>query len=327
MRHPFISTPSWLASTKQKAITKPQMITLSVLSLNCWHGLDHRNPYLMWPLESQGERKRRLAQLTSNLRHWKMSQPGLCLVSLQELNPVIKLARKMRKTLSLNFESFRVNHGLKIGLVSYPFYLSEGLASFWSPNLKLLSTSRLDLSGSAWGFRQSNASPFCLQLKECRGALFNLLKFGQKTLLHINTHLHHSQNEEGIERRLSEIRTILNHVDSHYSGADITCLTGDLNCWEGGSEFELLHEAGFKENSERKLGTWNPIANPLCSKLLRLDHPALDNKPVAPMHLDHILVKVASSSVVESTPVKMEFTDSRSLCSDHYGTSCTLSLD
>jgi endonuclease/exonuclease/phosphatase family metal-dependent hydrolase len=299
-------------------------VRLSLLTFNTWHGLNHRNPYTMLPVESIFQRQERSELLGRNLKAFTESQTqaDLCVVSLQELNPVRSRFESLRKSLGLNGDYSRVNHGVKLGLLSYPLFLDEGLVLLWSKNFQKEETEHLLLSGEAWGLRKG-LLPFCLNLAECRGALLVSGHCGDKRLLLVNLHLHHSKGDTGGDaRRLEEVTKLLGVLESKKHHHDSILLMGDFNCDAADPMIGHFAKAGFRPpgGGDAPLATWDPINNPYAHLETTMNtDPEVARWTRSVRQLDHILLWHSASTELLNPQTRLLFNEHGEVCSDHFG--------
>lgn len=260
----------------------------------------------------------------------------LCLVGLQEANPVRKLSRILAHGLHCKKKVAEANVGLRIGNFSYPFYLQEGLACLWSPqSFKKVRSERLTISDPIPEFKVILGKwkfPISLQLAERRVALFMKGYLGDTKIGLANVHLHHGiPDARSNPRRMSELRELFHYIDDEIAKCDLFFLLGDFNCEQEHEEYALLKQKGFVELSlgpqGERLITWDKNRNPLCHKTSALDLADLKTLEWdAQLHqFDHIFVREsqspgALSGRLKSTPFRL-FEDDRhgAWVSDHFG--------
>lgn len=280
----------------------------------------------MLPVESVFQRQDRFALLVQNLKRLKAQfqrQDTLLMVALQELNPVASRLDSLRKALMFEGVFSRVNHGVKMGMISYPFFLDEGLAFLWSGLLKNLKVEHHLLSGQAWGLRQQSLLPFCLHLSECRGALFVSGEFLGSKYLFVNLHLHHSKAGEGDQRRRKEIAKLLELIERKKSEFDSIFLMGDFNCETGEESLIAFETAGFIDlQAGDSLCTWDALNNPYAhlEKTMN-DEPEMAQWSSSPRQLDRIF---AWGKIPEIKKIELKFQQHGEICSDHFALLATL---
>ena len=130
------------------------VLKIRVLSFNKWHGLDHRNPYVMWPLEKPWEKNKRFKGILSSLKDYRheLNDEVLDIWCFQELNPIKKDARAIAKQSGYEHKICAVNRGVEVGLLHAPWTLSEGLGIFYPKSADVLNYRWELLSGKAWDF-------------------------------------------------------------------------------------------------------------------------------------------------------------------------------
>mgnify|MGYP006287253203 CR=1 FL=1 len=277
---------------------------LRLITQNLWHGLDHTRPKVMFPIETREQNAQRTQALIDGLAEQMepLKDPAkLCLVALQEVNPVGKLTRYLAKKLRCKKYRAEANVGLRIGNLSYPFYLQEGLAFLWSAqSLRKFEGERITLSDPIPEFRLVLGKwklPISLQLAERRVALlikgiFDGLKIG-----FVNLHLHHGAPVPGGHpRRLKELHTLFSNIETEFQSYDYFFLMGDFNFESSHDEVSLLKSKGFTEISlgekDAPLITWDSGINPICHLTSSQDkHTDAANKwGDYPRQLDHIFM-------------------------------------
>jgi len=277
---------------------------LRLITQNLWHGLDHTRPKVMFPIETREQNAQRTQALIDGLaeKMADLKDPSkLCLVALQEVNPVGKLTRLLAKKLRCKKFRAEANVGLRIGNLSYPFYLQEGLTFLWSAqSLKKFESERITLSAPIPEFKLVLGKwklPISLQLAERRVALlvkgiFDGLKIG-----FVNVHLHHGAPiPGGHPRRLKELETLFSNIDTELQSCDYFFLMGDFNFESSHDEVSLIKSKGFTEISLRENGealiTWDSSVNPICRLTSSQDkHADAANKwDDYPRQLDHIFM-------------------------------------
>jgi endonuclease/exonuclease/phosphatase family metal-dependent hydrolase len=275
----------------------------------------------MLPVESVFQRQDRFDLLVQNLKRLKAQyqrQDTLLMVALQELNPVVSRLDSLKKALMFEGAFSRVNHGLKLGMLSYPFFLDEGLACVWSGLLKNVKIEHHLLSGQAWGLRQQSMLPFCFHLSECRGALFVCGEFLGSKYLFVNLHLHHSKAGEGDQRRRKEIAKLLDILEDKKKDFNSIFLMGDFNCETGEESLIPLEKAGYKDlQAGEALYTWDALNNPYAhlEKTMHVE-PEMARWSSSPRQLDRLY---AWGKMPEIMKIELKFQQHGEICSDHFG--------
>jgi endonuclease/exonuclease/phosphatase family metal-dependent hydrolase len=306
---------------------------IKILSWNLWHGLNHTQPSIMWPLEDSSTRFKREALALNALKEQIDAAPTdqIVLAGLQEVNPVAPKTALWAKSLRCQSKHCEVNVGIKVGPFNYPFHLREGLAYLWRGPLNHTHSERLMLTGAQY-FDQG---PVTLQLSERRGSLWLRGQIGSMSVLFVNTHLHHGSPGHGgfNEQRMSEIKKILAHLQGK-DPADLTIMMGDFNFESQHPEMAEMLAAGFSEArlGQKSLITWSPANNSLTRKNSLLnDSQASHDWDAAEHAFDHIFYKVrdpnALSVTVESHSTFGTNTVEGLSLSDHYGLGTDLRIE
>lgn len=280
---------------------------LRILTSNLWIGLDHTLPLLVPPLETPWARARRLRAIEEGLRSVRLEpEPGieqLTMFGLQELNPVRRLSRRLARAVGADgVERIEVNTGARIGDLSWPPLLQEGMALLWQGAFRAQTVKRPWLSGDGWEGRVPGIDlPIGLHLSHRRGALVVSGEWLGTRLCFVDLHLHHTPHMEGrTSRRQAELETLLGVLEPELDAADAIFLLGDFNCERAHPELQWLERQGFEELSRDGEGkpilTWDPFLNALCRKNTDANKDADDLAwDSVARQLDHVLCKRRAS--------------------------------
>lgn len=276
----------------------------------------------------QSEQAKVLAQIA------KETQPGdLAVFALQELNPVSREITRLQQATGFHFSSsMEANVGLRIGRLSYPPFLQEGLGFLVNQGTNF-EVFEWALSGQVFETKIPGTEiKSTLQLAERRGALGVKFQHQGLNLGFLNTHLHHGPPDlSGANpRRKLELETLLLRTESWKRSCDHIFLMGDFNFEKTHLEHEILAGHGFHELSlgphQQAFVTWDPLHNPVCAVSCRLDvhgeHSATWDQ--IPHSFDHIFSWSASARI-RALNVKL-FGNGPSYPSDHYGLALSAEL-
>jgi hypothetical protein len=251
---------------------------IRIVTFNTWHGLDHRRPYLMLPLQSPMQTIQRYKNQTRALELLFKKKPMTALRSseaatlelccLQELNPLELRFRAIKNALKARGHGARANAGIRAGYVGLPLFLNEGIATFFRGDLKEARWSSLALSGTAGERQGPFGIPLFFQLGERRVALKLRGMFDGLRVVVIQAHLHAGPGTGAAsERRRSEIARLAEWIrpelNSGPRSCDLLLLAGDFNNDPDSDENSPLLELGLESPSTEI--TWSPKENPLCS--------------------------------------------------------------
>jgi endonuclease/exonuclease/phosphatase family metal-dependent hydrolase len=322
--------------------------SIRIISSNLWHGLDHTRPLLMLPVENPLESYLRNQAMMSEfvrLRAEPSDSTGrqLDLFCIQEGNPVRRAARKFSKQLKMSHAFAEANVGVRVGQLSYPFLLQEGLITLWSEELQHTNTRRVVLSNPIPETCLKVAQidlPMSFQLAERRVALLATGTWQGLTIGVANLHVHHGPPEGTYNRRRKEEFEVLRDViQLEAQRCDLFFVVGDFNCEKHHLEYQIIQDLGFCEIStdpqNQALITWDPQNNPVCSRSAKLndpEDPAVQWDSV-PHQFDHIMVRVKKTP--GALPSSMTYRATRIFdqpisghwISDHYGLCAELSWD
>lgn len=250
---------------------------LRIVTSNLWLGLDHHRPLLVPPLETRREREARMLAVEQGLRSVRLdpdrSVDQLTVFSLQEVNPVRRLSERLARAVAADgVERAEVNTGVRIGGLSWPPFLQEGLALIWCGAFAARTVAPHRLSGGGWEIRVPGLDlSIGAHLSSRRGALVLSGEWLGLKLCLVDLHVHHAAPVAGkISRRQEELEKLLSLLEPEMAGADATFLTGDFNCDRSHPELKWLERQGFealsRDGDGAPLVTWDPSLNALCRK-------------------------------------------------------------
>ena len=283
----------------------------------------------MFPLETRLDRNKRRAIFENGLASlFQANSDALNMFCLQELNPLDRRSADIKKVTGGELRTMEVNVGVRIGRISYPIFLQEGLCNVWNKDVADLQVYRWTLSGPArefsrWGW------PITLQTRERRGALGLEFTYQGLRMLVVNVHLHHGPPTEGADlRRIEEIKTLLQLAQEASARVDAFFLVGDFNMEQGQQDYKFLQAEGFRELSTTPTGgdliSWNPKINPICERSAHMGETLWDQEP---RQFDHIFVR-GKAQVTATAPTSFLFAGQNDLdfCSDHFGLLCPIEV-
>jgi len=302
----------------------------------------------MFPVETWDQKKEREDIFLAGAREFlsdKADGPKtkeISFVCLQEVNPARRKTRFLKKALNLEGESAEANVGMRVGSLSYPFLLEEGLAILWEPAFTPMGdspTQRLVLSGNFAEFKAPFFDiPISLQLSERRVALLATGMWEGYKIAMVNLHLHHGNPKWKMsgDRRLAELKSLVKQTESIFKKQDFVILTGDFNCYSGLPEFQFVMDQGFEEVSldakKKPIVTWDPFVNQLCKNSVQLTKdPVMREWDEHRNPFDHVFVKRVSKKAqdiqfkTKSERVFDKPSKDGTWASDHYGIISTLS--
>lgn len=192
----------------------------------------------------------------------------LDVMCLQEVNPLHRRLAAFRQVTHAYGYGFEVNVGVRLGDISYPLFLQDGLGILWRGNLQNVRHEGKILSGTATEARVPVLkTPVTLQLAERRGAQMIEGTWAGKRFVFANLHLHNgpSTRLKVTERRTRETEALMHWLEPRLAQADVAFIAGDFNCEKGAPELVPLVKAGFDEilsPSGAPLMTWDPQKNP-----------------------------------------------------------------
>ncbi len=305
---------------------------IRITSLNCWHGLDHTRPLLMFPVEKFRLARKRQKAIRRVLKEQILSPlPGsqvLQLFSLQELNPISRVVPALSQELKLWSHALAVNTGARVGRLSYPLFLEEGLGNFVSKNVSEFTESHIFLSGKGWDTQWASI-PLSFHLAERRGALLSTFKWEGHSYGLINLHLHSGPPALASARRSEEIHKLLEWVELKAKDIENLFIAGDFNSRASDPEMKLLQDAGFKHLAPAGgQHSWDPDKNNLCLMSAELDRIETWRKwDFEAKSIDHIFLRQkdrskdwkAESRLIGDTAPDGVF------ISDHFGITLDLS--
>lgn len=287
---------------------QPARYRLRILSQNLWHGLDHTQPYVMFPLENPLAGWLRTQAQKAALRALveeptpDSNEEILQVFCFQELNPVSKRLKDFKNVLGMEGHAVPINVGVRAGRLSYPFFLQEGLGIFWRGALEGVEPGTRILSGHATEFNAPLINvPIAFQFAERRGAILVSGTWHGKRFTFANLHLHHgAPNQESTERRSREIDSLMEWLDPWIQQSDAVFVAGDFNCEHGAAELSSLTASGFEEILSARgepVVTWDPVANPIARENSRkLDDPIYKEWDERRHQIDHIFYRVKGLS-------------------------------
>lgn len=285
----------------------PSRYRLRILTQNLWHGLDHTNPYVMWPAENFAVGWHRTQAQKTGLRALLETDANpeqvLQVFCLQEINPLNRKLKNLKKDLSMEGVGVPINVGIRAGEISYPLFLQDGVGILWKGGLKNPQSESRILSGSAseWKTPAPLSIPVTLQLAERRGAILVSGEWAGKTFTFANLHLHNGSpaKKECSTRRSREVDTLMEWMDPWIQKSDATFISGDFNCEHGHAELSPLISAGFEEVLTalgEPIATWDPKINPIAGASLSKSD-AQDREWDSKAHqIDHIFYKAKGKS-------------------------------
>lgn len=312
---------------------------LRLLTQNLWHGLDHTKPLLMLPAENPVKSWLRRKAMMRGLSRLRASENPLMgtewdtleVFCLQELNPLRRQLASFREGLGMDGAGVAVNTGIRVGDVSYPPFLQEGLGTLWHGHLENPQSDHHFLSGGGVDFTAPFGIPVSAHLGERRAALSVSGRWAGRRWLFVNLHLHSGAANLGHNlRRREEVESLLKWIEPKRTEADVVVLCGDFNADSDHPEMKLLIQQGFRELLPalgENLLTWQPAKNPTCaaSVALNTDPNMLAWDEVA-HQFDHILVWTKDDKAPWTTRLQLTFDAPIGLSwvSDHFGLAADL---
>lgn len=274
---------------------------LSVLSFNLWHGLNHSNPLLMLPAENPLESfKRQRAVLRALEREMPAAKKGesgdLQVFLLQELNPIDRQLPKIARRTGTESYGYAVNVGVRLGPLSYPPFLQEGLGTLWRGPFKKKATLPLGLSGSYLGRELPFGIQVGMHLSERRGATLVHGSYAGLKIAFMNIHSHAGPSAASVERRQNEIEKAIAWAEEMAPDIDLLIFGGDFNANADKVEMQSLVRHSFEELSLDAKGqpffTWDPIRNTLCRYTNTFSRdPEVIATDSQPRSIDHIFAR------------------------------------
>ncbi len=265
-----------------------------VLTQNLWHGLDHTKPLLMPPAENPLSAWLRRGALLRGLRLLRHPEarldggevasdaihPVLDVFCLQELNPLGRRLRQLAGDLDMRATGKAANVGVRVGPLSYPPLLEEGVGVLWAGP----ATSPVEHAGTISGRALEATLPLGAGRHLEIGAHFAERRvfcamdcaFAGQRWLFVNTHLHSGSPRNGAAtRRGREIEALLDWLLPRMPGFDAVVLCGDFNAEAEHPEMQRLAGEGFvdlvaRDEKGEALATWDPFRNALCRRSAEL---------------------------------------------------------
>jgi endonuclease/exonuclease/phosphatase family metal-dependent hydrolase len=300
---------------------KLNKVSLKIITLNCWHALDPTKPYLMFPVQSPIEILKRYKRQIQSLKETLDDSFDFNILCLQELNPLFWRIKKIKKKLNLEGIGAYANTGIRAGLIGYPLFLDEGLATFWTKNLNLVQSDSKVISGAALDFDRLLGVPLFFQIAEKRVALSTRFEFQGIKFLVINLHAHNgAETRESLDRRSLEFQRVAEWIKPFLNSIDIAFICGDFNCRANALELKPIKNLGF-QGSQDEILTWNPKENILCEPSVLKAKNEIEKKwEEEPKQLDHIFYYV-SKKIQKNYELKILYKrlfDKKPI-SDHFG--------
>ncbi len=317
---------------------------LRIINFNLWHGLNHNLPLLLPPVETVEQREDRFEATIALLKEQILESEDpnencLTVFCFQEINPLHKKANRIQESLLLDgSHCAEGNVGMRLGNLSFPFLLQEGLGVLWRGSLQNSQSERIVLSGPFFESKLPILNmPVSAQLKERRVALFVTGEWAGLRVAFITTHLHHGNPEikESGKRREQELDSIFSHLGPLENSFDFIFLVGDFNSFAPLPEFKKILNFGFEELSldsqKKSLISWDPKVNALCARTTALSPDprarAWDNKPNA---FDHVFWKsnhpAKSNAKISAKRILDKPSRDGIWLSDHFGLEVTINL-
>lgn len=317
-------------SSADKASVKKSTVRrhLRLLTYNMWHGLDHSQPKIMLPAETPWDSRSRARARVRGLRDELLKdEEALTVFLLQEANPADRMSPQLQRQLGTSGElHFPINTGLRVGPLSYPFFLQEGLSTLWNGKLSDLRYEKKFLSGSGVDFLAFGGIPFSFHAQERRGALLLHASWHGKRFSFVNLHLHSGRPHKSSDlRRASELDTLLQTLEKEFQHSDAIFIGGDFNCEQGQEELAGLMAKGFQEflpSNKDALNTWDPLLNPLCRRVSQMTTDKGHREWDAQVHqLDHIYFwwKASAWGKKPASTVPWTVSTTKVFDHDHYG--------
>jgi len=262
-----------------------ETMTLKILTINVWSGLDYEGVWKMGEYESRERRNKRYQLLVEQL---KQVQPDI--ICLQEVNPIPEYARRLAHDIGYQGFAYVGMGGIHVGTVGIPINFLEGDAILIKPGFDAKSLGREKISG--FGISNNWITFHFSEISQVMGV--RLKKDGWRFNV-FNTHLHAgpgldfntvgmmrqeweagklSDNEfanisekfaRHSQRRYQEVGNLVRFVNHHSDDSSYTFVGGDFNTEVGSPEYELMQDAGyidsFTENPFDPAVTWDPKRN------------------------------------------------------------------
>ena len=244
---------------------------------------------------------------------------------LQELNPISRSVPKLAKALNMKSAAFPVNTGVRLGRLSYPIFMEEGLGTFWRGKLENVKSENQFLSGWGFGLKIPFGIPFDFQTAERRGALKLSGEWEGLKFSFFNLHLHSGPTETSTARRIQEIEKLLQWINDSSRDDDAIFIAGDFNAAGEHEEVKKILAAGFESVSlkdGKDLPTWDPVKNSLCNESAHMSRDATWREwDLSVKALDHVFLRRKKSRAKWHIEVALfgERPTQGNWLSDHYG--------
>lgn len=263
----------------------PSSVTLKILTINVWSGLDYQGVWKMGTYESSKHHRERYQLLVDQL---KQAKPDI--ICLQEANPLPEYAGNLARTLGYHAYAHVAMGGIHIGPVGIPTNFREGDAILINPTFSTCSLGNRQISGS--GVATNWITFHFNELTEIMGVQVTIN--GLKLNI-FNTHLHAGPGpseptirdlqsllkqrkidrdtlqqmlktyEANEHRRKEELRAGLQFIRDRGNSDIPTILAGDLNLEPGSDAYQILTNADFQDtfmrNPSRQSYTWDSQRN------------------------------------------------------------------
>jgi len=284
-------------------VTSSTKFRLRIVTQNLWHGLDHTRPTLMLPAENPVKAWLRRKAIVRGLQKLRAADNPLLghdwntleITCLQEVNPLRRRLDTLRQELGMQGVGVAVNTGIRVGDLSYPPFLQEGLATLWRGDFTETSSDHRFLSGGGVDFTGPLGVPVSAHLSERRAALGVAGTWAGKRWLFVNVHLHSGAAKLGHDlRRRDEVEKLLEWMEPWRQKVDAIVLCGDFNADGDHPEIRTLKQTGFQDlqpPTEGPLLTWQPAKNPTCAASVALNtDPNMLAWDEASHQFDHVFV-------------------------------------
>ncbi len=262
-----------------------ETMTLKILTINVWSGLNYEGVWKMGEYETREHRDKRYQVLVEQL---KSVQPDV--ICLQEVNPVPEYARRLAYDIGYQGFAYVGMGGIHVGPIGIPINFREGDAILVKPGLEAKSLGRTILSGA--GISNNWITFHFSEITQVMGV--HVQKNGWQINI-FSTHLHagpgldsntvgmlreqwesgNLNNEEfasiseqfarNAQRRYHEATGLVQFVENHLNDSTYTLVAGDFNTEKGSPEYQLLSDAGFVDSFTKSpfepSFTWAPNRN------------------------------------------------------------------
>ena len=260
-------------------------LTFTVLTFNIWSGLDYEGTLKMGEYETGEHRQKRFEILVRKLQQLRPD-----VICLQEVNYFPETARKIARAIKYQAYGYVGLGGIHVGPIGLPVNLREADVILVSPDFKVTSLGREQLSGE--GFSTNWITFHFDEINQVMG--LRLEKEGV-TFDVFNTHLHagpglahpfinpirklwqqqkigtaqyrviYDEFQRNQNRRIREIRNAVNFIQRVSTGEDPIIFAGDFNMVPNSRENVALTSLGFtdtwKADRFLALPTWDPQTN------------------------------------------------------------------